>query len=332
LRGISPARRPKPLLVGTETSDDAAVWKLDAKRGLVATVDFFAPVVDDPRDYGHIAAANSLSDVYAMGGTPLYALNIVGWPRSQPFELLGEILAGGAEAARKADCPIVGGHSVDDLEPKYGLAVTGLVHPKRVLSNAGAKPGDVILLGKALGTGIAVSAIKKGIAASGLLHEAVAQMKQLNRSAGEVYARHWKSVHALTDVTGFGLLGHLDSAMRASKTRARIDAAQIAVLPDVRELAREGVVPAGTRANLEFVSVRATFPASMIEPDRLVLADAQTNGGLLAAVSAKTAPQILRALADAGAPARAIGEVVRLRRGAGPGIDIAGEISAPPLR
>ena len=135
---MTPARRPKSLLVGTETSDDAAVWKLDAKRGLVATVDFFAPVVDDPRDYGHIAAANSLSDVYAMGGTPLYALNIVGWPRSQPFELLGEILAGGAEVARKADCPIVGGHSVDDLEPKYGLAVTGLVHPKRVLSNAGA--------------------------------------------------------------------------------------------------------------------------------------------------------------------------------------------------
>jgi len=139
-------------------------------------------------------------------------------------------------------------------------------------------------------------------------------------------------VHALTDVTGFGLLGHLDSAMRASKTRARIDASQIAVLPDVRELAREGVVPAGTRANLEFVSVRARFPASMTEPDRLVLADAQTNGGLLAAVSAKTAPQILRALANGGAPARAIGEVVRLRRGEGPGIDIAGEISAPPPR
>src|SRR2546423_7039886 len=277
LRELTPARRPKSLLVGTETSDDAAVWKLDAKRGLVATVDFFAPVVDDPRDYGQIAAANSLSDVYAMGGTPLYALNIVGWPRSQPFELLGEILAGGAEVARKADCPIVGGHSVDDLEPKYGLAVTGLVHPKRVLSNAGAKPGDVILLGKALGTGIAVSAIKKGIAASGLVREAVAQMKQLNRSAGAGYARHLESVHALTDVTGLGLLGHLRSAKRASKTRARIDAAQIAVLPDVRELAREGVVPAGTRANLEFVSVRARFPASMTEPDRLGLAEAQAN-------------------------------------------------------
>jgi len=150
LRELTPGRRPKPLLVGTETRDDAAVWKIDARTGLVATVDFFAPVVDDPRDYGRIAAANSLSDVYAMGGRPLYALNVVGWPRSQPFELLGEILAGGAEVAREADCAIIGGHSVDDLEPKYGLAVTGVVHPKRILSNAKARPGDVLLLGKAL--------------------------------------------------------------------------------------------------------------------------------------------------------------------------------------
>jgi len=308
------------------------VWKLDAKRGLVATVDFFAPVVDDPRDYGRIAAANSLSDVYAMGGTPLYALNIVGWPRAQPFELLGEILAGGAEVAREAGCPIVGGHSVDDLEPKYGLAVTGLVHPKRILSNAGAKPGDVLLLGKALGTGIAVSAIKKGVASAELTQAATAQMKQLNRAAGGVYAKHWKSVHALTDVTGFGLLGHLDSAMRGSKTRARVDASAVAVLPGVRELAREGVVPGGTKANLQFVSQRATFPEGMSEPDRLVLADAQTNGGMLAAVSAKAAPAILKALAAAGAPARVIGEVARLRRGEEPGIDVAGEISPPSVR
>ena len=295
-------------------------------------MDFFAPVVDDPREYGRIAAANSLSDVYAMGGRPLYALNVVGWPRSQPFELLGEILAGGADVAREAECPIVGGHSVDDLEPKYGLAVTGVVHPKRILSNAGARPGDVLLLGKALGTGIAVSAIKKGVASPDLLRAATAQMKQLNRAAGEVYARLWKSVHALTDVTGFGLLGHLDSAMRASNTRARIDAAAIYVLPQVRELAREGVVPGGTRANLEFVSARATFPESMSDADRLLLADAQTNGGMLAAVSAKAAPKLLKALANAGAPARVIGEVVRLRRGQEPGIDVFGEISASPVR
>src|SRR3954465_8232841 len=196
-------KRSRSLLVGTETRDDAAVWKLDAQRGLVATLDFFAPVVDDPRDYGALAAANALSDVYAMGGRPLYALNIVGWPRSQPFELLGEILAGGAEVAREADCPIVGGHSVDDLEPKYGLAVTGLVHPKRILSNAGARAGDVLLLGNALGTGSARSALKQGNAPPDLVKAATAQMRQLNRGAGEVYTRNWKSVHALTDITGF---------------------------------------------------------------------------------------------------------------------------------
>src|SRR5437868_11729540 len=191
--------RPRSLLVGTETRDDAAVWKLDARRALVATVDFFAPVVDNPRDYGWIAAANSLSDVYAMGGKPLYALNIVGWPRSQPFEILGEILAGGQAKAEEAGCPIVGGHSIDDLEPKYGLAVTGLVDPRRVLTNSKAKPGDVLLLGKALGTGIAVSAIKKEQAAPEVLRAAVAQMKTLNRAAGETLGRAWKDVHALTD-------------------------------------------------------------------------------------------------------------------------------------
>ena len=298
------------------------MWKLDARHGLVATLDFFAPVVDDPRDYGRIAAANSLSDVYAMGGKPLYALNIVGWPRSQPFELLGEILAGGAEVAREADCPIVGGHSVDALEPQYGLSVTGMVKPGRILSNAGARPGDVLLLGKALGTGIAVSAIKKGNASAELLAAATAQMKTLNRAAGEVYARFWKHVHALTDVTGFGLLGHLDSAMRGSETRARIDAGTLRILPQVRQLAREGVVPGGTRSNLTFVSERGSFPAGMPESDRLVLADAQTNGGMLAAVDPKNAPRILRALANAGAPAAVIGEVV-----AGPpGVDVTGEI------
>ena len=294
-------------------------------------MDFFAPVVDDPRDYGRIAAANSLSDVYAMGGRPLYALNVVGWPRSQPFELLGEILAGGQETAAEAGCPIVGGHSVDDLEPKYGLAVTGLVDPRKVLTNAKAKPGDVLLLGKALGTGIAVSAIKKGIAEPELIREATAQMKQLNRAAAEVYVRFGRAVHALTDITGFGLLGHLDSAMRASKTRARLDAGAVRVLPGVRELAREGVVPGGTQSNLAFVSERATFPERMTEPDRLVLADAQTNGGLLAAVDPKKADKILKALADAGAPATVVGEVVRAKGGEA-GVDVEGEISAPPVR
>ncbi len=318
-------RRPHALLVGTETRDDAAVFKLDARRALVATVDFFAPVCDDPRDYGQIAAANALSDVYAMGGKPLYALSLVGWPRGQPFEWLSEILAGGAEKAHEAGCPIVGGHSVDDTEPKYGLAVTGLVDPRRIATNRGAREGDVLLLGKAIGTGIAVSAIKQCVAPTALLDQALKQMKTLNRKAGEVYAREWKSVHALTDVTGFGLLGHLDSAMRASKTRARLDASALLLLPHVRVLAAQGVVPGGTKANLEFVSERTTFPEAMGLSDRLLLADAQTNGGMLAAVDPRAVPKLLRALASAGAPAVVLGEVVGRKRRP-PGVDVTGEM------
>ena len=312
-------------MVGTETRDDAAVFRLDAKRALVATVDFFAPVVDDPRDYGAIAAANAISDVYAMGGKPLYALNIVGFPRGQPWEMLGEILAGGAEKAHEAGCPIVGGHSIDDLEPKYGLSVTGIVDPRRILTNDGARPGDVLLLTKALGTGIAVSAIKKEEASSELIRAAVEQMKTLNRAAGDVLARAWKDVHALTDVTGFGLLGHLDSMLRASKARATIRADALRVLPDVRDLARRGLIPGGTAANLEFVAPRTELPSSMDQADRLVLADAQTNGGMLAAVAARAAEKLLRRLADAGAPAVRIGEVVALRKRE-PGITVEGAL------
>jgi selenide, water dikinase len=312
-------------VVGTETRDDAAVFRLDAKRALVATVDFFAPVVDDPRDYGAIAAANAISDVYAMGGKPLYALNIVGFPRGQPWEVLGEILAGGAEKAHEAGCPIVGGHSIDDQEPKYGLSVTGVVDPRRILTNDGARPGDALILTKALGTGIAVSAIKKEEASPELIRAAVAQMKTLNRAAGEVLARAWKDVHALTDVTGFGLLGHLDSMLRASKARAVVRAEALRILPDVRGLARRGLVPGGTAANLEFVAPRTDLPPSMDQADRLVLADAQTNGGMLAAVASRAVEKLLRRLADAGAPAVRIGEVVPTRKRE-PGIAVEGEL------
>jgi selenide,water dikinase len=301
------------------------VFRLDAKRALVATVDFFAPVVDDPRDYGAIAAANAISDVYAMGGKPLYALNVVGFPRGQPWEMLGEILAGGAEKAHEADCPIVGGHSIDDTEPKYGLAVTGVVDPRRVLTNDGARAGDVLLLTKALGTGIAVSAIKKEQASPELIRAAVAQMKTLNRAAGEIFARSWKDVHALTDVTGFGLLGHLDSMLRASNVRAVVRAESLRILPDVRDLARRGLVPGGTAANLEFVTPRTDLPSSMEQADRLVLADAQTNGGMLAAVAPRAAEKLLRRLGDAGAPAVRIGEVQPLRK-RDPGITVEGAL------
>jgi selenide, water dikinase len=322
------ARRDPRILVGTETRDDAAVFRLDKKRALVATVDFFAPVVDDPYEYGQIAAANSISDVYAMGGTPLYALNVVGWPRAQPFEWLAEILRGGADKAKEADCPIVGGHSVDDLEPKYGLSVTGLVDPRRILTNAAVKRGDVLLLTKKLGTGVAVSAIKKGNAPAELVRAATEQMKALNRAAGEALAKG-KGVHALTDVTGFGLMGHLDSMLRAANLRARLDASAIPLLPGVRTLAQGGTVPGGTKANLAFVAERATFPDTLPEHDRLLLADAQTNGGMLAAVDPKAAPKLLRALASAGAPAALVGEVRVRKRGEEPGIDVTGSFGVP---
>lgn len=326
-------KRPPELLVGTETRDDAAVWRLDARTALVSTVDFFAPVVDDPRDYGYIAAANALSDVWAMGGRPIFALNVVGFPRGgAPWEVLGEILAGGQEAAHAGGCHVAGGHSVDDPEPKYGLAVTGLVHPERVLTNRGARAGDVLLLTKALGTGVAVSAIKKGAASPEVLRAATEQMRTLNRAGGEVLARAWKDVHALTDVTGFGLLGHLDSMLRASSepqgrrkarpVRAGLDAGALRLLPGVRELAAQGVVPGGSKANLAFVSGRCTFDPALPDADRLLLADAQTNGGLLAAVDAKAAPRLLKRLADAGAPAVAVGT---LHEGP-PGVDVRGQL------
>ena len=281
------------VLVDQSTRDDAAVFRISDDRAIVATVDFFAPIVDDPYTFGAISAANSLSDVYAMGGRPLYALNVVGWPRTQPFALLGEILAGGAEAAREAECPIVGGHSVDDLEPKYGLAVTGLVHPRRILSNAGAKPGDVLLLGKALGTGIAVSAIKKGNAPPDLVKAATAQMRQLNRGAGEVYARNWKSVHALTDVTGFGLLGHLMEICRGSRLSARLSLDAIPVLSAARHLAEAGYATGAASRNWETVGPHTTLPSGTAEWRRKLLVDPQTSGGLLVACDPATAPAVL---------------------------------------
>ena len=296
-------------------------------------MDFFAPVVDDPRQYGAIAAANALSDVWAMGGRPLFALSIVGFPRAfggggkgPRWDVLSEILAGAADLAHSAGCPIIGGHSVDDLEPKIGLAVTGLVHPDRVLTNAGARPGDLLLLTKALGVGIAVSAIKKGVCPPPLAQAATAQMLTLNREAGQVFARAWRKVHALTDVTGFGLLGHLDSMLRASGCRAQVDLGAVRILPGVRRLAAEGVVPGGSRANLTFAAERTSFPEALAECDRVVLADAQTNGGLLAAVDRKSAAALLRRLEDAGAGARLIGEVTEAGV-RGPGVDLSGALA-----
>ena len=302
--------------MGFATADDAAVYRLNAREAVVSTVDFFPPVVDDPFAYGQIAAANALSDVWAMGARPLFALNLVAFPtQALPVETLARILEGGQNKADEADIPILGGHSVDDPEPKYGMAVTGVVHPRRILTNAGGRPGDVLLLTKPLGSGIATTAIKRGIASPELEANVVELMSRLNRDAGEVFASGKFPVHALTDVTGFGLLGHLAEMALGAKLRARLFLEQVPILAGVPALAEQGVVPGGTTANLEHFGAHVRFPDGLPDPIRWVLADAQTNGGLLAAVPRAALPKAERALARARVDAAIIGELLRGRAG-----------------
>jgi len=302
--------------VGFATADDAAVYRLNAREAVVSTVDFFPPVVDDPFAYGQIAAANALSDVWAMGARPLFALNLVAFPtQALPMETLARILEGGQNKADEAGIPILGGHSVDDPEPKYGMAVTGVVHPRRILTNAGGRPGDVLLLTKPLGSGIATTAIKRGIASPELEVSVVELMSRLNRDAGEVFASGKFPVHALTDVTGFGLLGHLTEMVLGAKLRARLFLEQVPILAGVPALAEQGVVPGGTTANLEHFGAHVRFPDGLPDPIRWVLADAQTNGGLLAAVPRSGLRKAERALARARVDAVIIGELLRGRAG-----------------
>ena len=298
------------MLVGHETSDDAAVYQLSPTEAVVETVDFFTPVVDDPFLFGRIAAANAFSDVWAMGARPIFALNLVAFPVGKlPLEMLGEILRGGADAAAEAGAPILGGHSIDDPEPKYGMAVTGLVHPERVLRNVGARPGDRLVLTKPLGSGIVSTAIKRGTAAPALVDRMVKVMAALNRRAGEVLAASG-AVHALTDVTGFGLLGHALEMAQGSDVKLRLRAAAVPLVEGVRALAEQDIAPGGTRANLVWVGPHVRFDAGIDAPARLLLADAQTNGGLLAAVDPERFEEVMSELLRVGVPAAAVGEVV----------------------
>lgn len=306
--------------MGFNTNDDAAVYRVAPGMALVSTVDFFPPVVDDPYQFGAIAAANALSDVYAMGAKPLFALNLVGFPKDRPMEELTKILAGGQAKADEAGIPILGGHSVQDPEPKYGLAVTGQVHPKKVLTNAGAKPGDVLMLTKPLGSGIATTAIKRGVASKELTERVVALMSELNKKAGEVFASGKFKVNALTDVTGYGLLGHLLEMMTGAKAKALLDLERIPIISEVPALAQQGVVPGGTKSNLAHVGKKVRFPKGLPEDIQWVLADAQTNGGLLASVPARDVAKAWRALERAGVDVALIGEVAAGR----PGIEVVG--------
>ena len=292
------------LLVGSSTGDDAAVYRLDDRLGLVLTVDFFTPITDDPYEFGSVAAANSLSDVYAMGGRPLVALNVVGFPAALAGEMLGDVLRGGYDKAAEANCLIVGGHTVDDNEPKYGLSVVGLVEPGRQVSNAGAQPGDVLVLTKPLGTGIVTTGCKAGVAPPGSVETAVETMATLNRSASEAMME--VGVNACTDVTGFGLMGHLTGMLRASGVGAEIRASAAPVLPGVEELLAQGVAPGGTHRNEAGVADYVEWDESISENERLILCDAQTSGGLLISVPEERLPQLLGALEARSVETRAI--------------------------
>jgi len=291
------------LLVGFDTADDAAVYRLRDDLAIVVTTDFFTPIVDDPYDWGRIAATNALSDVYAMGGAPLLALNLVGWPRDGlPFELFARVLEGGAAAATAAGCLIAGGHSIDDAEPKYGLAVVGTVDPGRVLTNAGARPGDVLVLTKPIGLGVISTAVKREIASPELLAIAVSVMTTLNDTARD--AALAVGVNAATDVTGFGLLGHLRELCVASGTGAVVHATAVPVIEGVRELIGAGMVAGGTQRNHAFVAEDVDF-GDLTLPNQLLLADAQTSGGLLLSVPEDRADRLLDACRTRGTMAAA---------------------------
>jgi selenide, water dikinase len=318
LRGISNTK-VKAALVGFETSDDAAVYQLRSDLAVVETVDFFPPVLDDPFAYGQIAAANAMSDIWAMGAKPIFALNIVAFPKELPIEILHEILAGGASKAKEAGIPILGGHSIQSPEPKYGMAVTGTIHPKKILTNAGGKAGDVLILTKPIGTGIATTALKRGLASKALIDRVTKQMAALNQAAGEVFASGKFKVNALTDVTGFGLLGHGLEIARGAKLRAVIELENVPLLPEIAALADQGVVPGGTRTNLEHAQKGVLFPEGLPDAIKHVLADAQTNGGLLACVPAKDVTKAMRLLAAKKVEAWPIGWLEKGK----PGLTIA---------
>jgi len=304
------------------TGDDAAVYRLDDDTALIQTVDFFPPIVDDPYSFGQIAVANALSDVYAMGGEPLIALNIVGFPVALPKDILGSILIGGADKAQEAGVLIVGGHTVDDEEPKYGLSVTGIVKPGNEVTNAGAQPGDKLVLTKPLGTGVITTAGKQGVAGSDVIESAVEVMGTLNRDAS--HAMTSVGVHGCVDVTGFGLLGHLRGMTRASGVSATVNLNAIPFLDGSRELAEQGVAPGGTHRNLESLEPDVSWDDSVTDIQKLLLADAQTSGGLLISVPESSTVALIDALEQHGVKTHAvIGSIGESGQNGGPSIHVS---------
>jgi len=314
LRHLPPAADPN-LLSGFAHGADAAVYRLSDELAVVQTVDYITPIVDDPFAFGAIAAANALSDIYAMGARPVLALNLVGYPaKTLPLGVLSEILRGGAAKLAEAGASLGGGHSIEDLEPKYGLAVTGIVHPKRIVTNSGARPGDVLILTKPLGLGLITTGIDRRLVNGGGVERVTAMMTQLNRAASEVMLA--VGVHACTDVSGFGLLGHLREMVEASGVGARIKWKAVPVLSEAWGLVEQDCIPDGTRNNLNYLADFVDWSPAVPPAARVVLCDAQTSGGLLMAAPPKRAEKLMRALRHAGvASAAVIGEIIPAPKG-----------------
>ncbi|MFN2569876.1 MAG: selenide, water dikinase SelD [Candidatus Dormibacteria bacterium] len=303
------------LIVGPATGDDAAVYLLRDDLALIVTTDFFAPVVDDPDDYGAIAATNALSDVYAMGGAPILALNLVAWPGEDvlPPSVLAAVLAAGGEKVREAGAVVGGGHSVRDAEPKFGLAVVGTAHPDAVMTNAAGRPGDVLVLTKPLGTGVVSNALKLGEAPPDVLATAVRWMRTLNGPSAAAAAQ--AGVRCATDVTGFGFLGHARSLARASGCGVEIDAGALPVIEGVEALVERGLVPGGSRRNLDYANGWTAWSAGVSDFRRMLAADAQTSGGLLLAVAEDRVAGLRRMLQSDGGPAAVVGRLVAAEPG-----------------
>jgi selenide,water dikinase len=306
-----PLEKHRNLLVGTETADDAGVYQISEQMALVQTVDFITPIVDDPYLFGQIAAANSLSDVYAMGGKPLTALNVVGFPRlSLNLSVLTEILRGGLDKIHEAGAVVLGGHTVDDAELKYGLAVTGTVHPKKIVTNKGAEKGDVLILTKSLGTGIISTANKAGIADAGFLQRAIDSMVRLNDIASEAM-NEW-GPHACTDITGFGLLGHAAEMAKGCGLSFRFFYSDLPILAGTKEYAAQGMVPGGAYCNQDHFGPEIFISAKVPEAERIILFDPQTSGGLLIALPRSNGEKLLGNLQAKGIQeASIIGEVIQ---------------------
>ncbi len=304
-----PKQSDPNVLIGFDTADDAGVYQLAPDLALVQTVDFFTPIVDDPYTFGQLAAANSLSDIYAMGARPISALSIVGFPNTgRDLNILESILQGGLAKMQEAGCAVIGGHSIGDDEIKFGYAVTGLVNPQRVLSNAAARPGDRLVLTKRIGTGIISTALKKNRASEVSIGAAIDSMRTLNRAASEVALEF--DVHAATDITGFGLLGHAREMAVGSKVSLVMNSARVEFLPEAIDYSREGFLPGGLKRNIEFIGGCVEFANGISEEVRNLLYDPQTSGGLLLAVGREDAPRLLQALRDRSIPAQEIGEAI----------------------